>query len=62
MDSLIERMQNGPPRDIPRRMLDMDFFETTVASRFLIAYMIDDDRQRFAILWLREKPGFHSAD
>lgn len=38
-------------------MLDIDFYEAVVADRYLLAYVLDDERRRFVLLWLRVKPG-----
>ena len=56
MADLLEWMSTGPPRDNPRRMLGVEFYEAPVADRYLVAYSIDDLRHRFIVLWLREQP------
>jgi hypothetical protein len=38
----------------------VEFYESEIAQNYLIAYIIDASRQRFVILWLREKPGLAS--
>jgi hypothetical protein len=38
-------------------MLEITFHEATIADRLLLAYAVDDSRQRFVVLWIREKPG-----
>ena len=38
-------------------MIDITFHEATILTRYLVAYVVDEERQRFVILWLRRKPG-----
>lgn len=57
MDAVNEWTLLGPPRDNRRDMAGMVFYEVGIANRYLLAYMIDDVRQRFVLMWLREKPG-----
>jgi hypothetical protein len=33
------------------------FYEAAIAGEYLVAFTIDDSRQRFLLLWLRERPG-----
>ena len=47
---------NGPPRSNRRAVGSMELFEELVGDRHIVAYIIDDARQRFALLWLRETP------
>jgi hypothetical protein len=57
IDLLVEWTTDGPPRGESRTMMEITFYEVPVADRYLLAYVIDDNRQRFALLWLRRKPG-----
>jgi mRNA-degrading endonuclease RelE of RelBE toxin-antitoxin system len=57
MDALVEWMSDEPPRENARSMIGIEFYEATIADRFVVAYSIDDVRQRFVVLWLRPKPG-----
>ena len=43
-------------RENARTMLGIEFYEAPVADRYLVAYSIDDVRERFVVLWLREQP------
>ncbi len=56
-NTLVTWLEEGPPRQNKRTMLDIDFYEAVVADRYLLAYVLDDERQRFVLLWLRVKPG-----
>jgi hypothetical protein len=58
---LVTWMQDGPPRDGGRVMVGIEFYEEVVADRFLVAYTVDDSRQRLVILWLRNRPGTTSV-
>jgi mRNA-degrading endonuclease RelE of RelBE toxin-antitoxin system len=55
-DTLVTWLGNGPPRENRRVIRGIDFYETVVAERYLLAYVVDDDRQRFVVLWLRHRP------
>lgn len=57
IDSLILWTADGPARENARTIIEITFYEATVAGRYLAAYVVDEERQRFAILWLRRKPG-----
>jgi hypothetical protein len=61
IDLLITWMQDEPPRENGRVMLGIEFFEAVVAERYLVAYSVDDVRQRFVVLWLRSRPGTTSV-
>ena len=58
IDSLVVWADEGPPRKQGRTLIGITFFEETVADRYLLAYTVDDQRQRFVVMWVREKPGF----
>ena len=57
IDLLVEWTGCGPPRGESRTMIDITFYEVIVADRYLLAYVVDDERRRFALLWLRRRPG-----
>jgi hypothetical protein len=57
IDTLIEWSEIGPPRSNRREIAGIVFYESAMAEAFLVAYIIDDSRRRFALLWLRERPG-----
>ena len=57
IDTPVEWSEIGPPRDNQREVAGITFYESAVADGYLLAYTIDDSRQRFVLLWLREKPG-----
>jgi hypothetical protein len=57
IDSLMAWTADGPPREHGRTLIGITFFEETVAVRYLLAYTVDEDQQRFVVMWLREKPG-----
>jgi hypothetical protein len=57
MDLVVQWQSSGPPRENERNLGGISLFEEVVAGRYLMAYIIDESRGRFMILWLREKPG-----
>ena len=57
IDTLVEWTDKGPPRSNQREIAGITFYESAVAEGILVAYTIDDSRRRFALLWLRERPG-----
>jgi mRNA-degrading endonuclease RelE of RelBE toxin-antitoxin system len=57
LDTLVEWSEIGPPRSNHREIAGITFYESAVADGYLVAYTIDDTRRRFALLWLRERPG-----
>lgn len=57
IDALVDWTSHGPPRDNQRTILGITFVEVTVAEAYLMAYVIDDERERFAVMWLRTRPG-----
>lgn len=60
-DALVAWLEDGPPRDNQRTLRGIDFYEAIIAERYLLAYIVDDARQRFVLLWLRHRPGGSSA-
>ena len=56
-DLLITWLAEGPPQTSVRTIGGMDFYEATVADRYLLGYSVDDGRSRFVLLWLRHRPG-----
>jgi hypothetical protein len=61
IDTLVAWSETGPPRSNQREIAGITFYESAVAEHFLVAYTVDDSRLRFALLWLREKPGSDSS-
>ena len=57
IDSLIGWSDQGPPCEHGRTLMEITVFEEVVADRYLLAYTVDHDRQRFVVMWVREKPG-----
>jgi hypothetical protein len=57
IDALIEWSEMGPPRSSRREIAGITFYESVLAEDYLLAYTIDESRRRFALLWLRERPG-----
>jgi hypothetical protein len=57
IDTLMAWMADGPPRDNGRVMLGIEFYEAVIADDYLMAYSVDESRQRFVVLWLRSQPG-----
>ncbi|CAA9252325.1 MAG: hypothetical protein AVDCRST_MAG76-2343 [uncultured Acidimicrobiales bacterium] len=37
--------------------MDIPFYEAPVADDYLLAYTVDDERRRVAVLWIRARPG-----
>ena len=48
MGVLLRWMDAGPPRGNARTMLGIEFYQAPVADRYLMAYSIDDVRQRLS--------------
>lgn len=61
LDKLVVWTEHGPPREGARTMQGITFYEAVVANHYLIAYSVDNDRQRFVLLWLRSRPTSGSA-
>jgi hypothetical protein len=57
VDTLAAWLKQGPPRENRRMLLGVDVYEAVVAERYLLAYTVDADRERFVLLWLRHRPG-----
>ena len=57
IDLLVEWTSHGPPREGERTLMDVTLYESELTDRYLVAYVIDDQRQRFALLWVRRRPG-----
>jgi hypothetical protein len=55
--AILEWLNQGPPRRNSRSMAGITFYEEVIADRYLVAYMVDDVRQRFLMMWLRDRPG-----
>jgi hypothetical protein len=60
IDTLVQWSETGPPRIGRREIVGIEFYESDFGDHYLVAYIIDDSRHRFALLWLREKPGLAS--
>lgn len=56
-DVLMSWLVDGPPREGGRTVMDILFYEVPVADHYLLAYTVDDKRQRVAVLWIRARPG-----
>lgn len=56
-DVLMAWLAEGPPREGGRTLMDIPFYEVPVAQDYLLAYSVDDDRRRVAVLWIRARPG-----
>jgi hypothetical protein len=56
-DTLVDWVQNGPPRENERELAGMVFYEASIVDRYLVGYMVKDDPPAFVILWLRRQPG-----
>lgn len=50
-------LADGPPREGGRTVMDMPFYEVPVADDHLLAYTVNDERRRVAVLWIRARPG-----
>jgi hypothetical protein len=61
IDTLVRWGEVGPPRTGRRVLAGVEFYESQIAKHYLVAYVIDDARRRFALLWLRERPGSPSG-
>ena len=58
-DVLMSWLAEGPPREGGRTVMDIQFYEASVADDYLLAYTVDDERRRVAVLWIRPRPGRH---
>ncbi len=56
-DLLMSWLAEGPPREGGRTVMDIPFYEVPVADDYLLAYSVDDERRRVAVLWIRARPG-----
>lgn len=56
-DVLMSWLGEGPPREGGRTVMDIPFYEAPVADDYLLAYTVDDERRRVAVLWIRARPG-----
>ena len=54
---LMSWLAEGPPREDGRTVMDIPFYEVPVADDYLLAYTVDDERRRVAVLWIRARPG-----
>ncbi|MGH9077564.1 MAG: hypothetical protein ACRDY0_08965 [Acidimicrobiales bacterium] len=55
-DVLLVWLKAGPPRGNARDLAGMTVYEERVAIKYLLGYVINDERRRFALLWLRQVP------
>lgn len=56
-DLVVEWLDQGPPLRGERTLAGITFYEEVVAERYLLAYIADQGRNRFMLLWLRARPG-----
>jgi len=56
-DVLMSWLADGPPREGGRTVMDIPIYEVPVADDYLLAYTVDDERRRVAVLWIRARPG-----
>ncbi len=56
-DLLMSWLAEGPPREGGRTVMDIPFYEVPVADDYLLAYSVDDEWRRVAVLWIRARPG-----
>jgi len=57
-DTLMAWVENGPPCENPRRLGGIEFFETVIAQRHLLGYIVREEPSGVLLLWLRRRPGF----
>ena len=55
-DVLMSWLTEGPPRDGGRTVMDIPFYEAPVGDDYLLAYTVDEERRRVAVLWIRARP------
>ena len=55
-DILMSWLAEGPPREDGRTVMDIPFYEALVAEDHLLAYTVDEERRRLAVLWIRARP------
>jgi len=56
-DALMVWVENGPPRENRRQLGGVEFFEATIAQRYLLGYIVREDPPGVLLLWLRRRPG-----
>ena len=56
-DTLMVWVENGPPRENRRQLGGVEFFEATIAQRYLLGYIVREDPPGVLLLWLRRRPG-----
>lgn len=56
-DTLMVWVENGPPRENRRQLGGTEFFEATIADRYLLGYIVRQDPPSVLLLWLRRRPG-----
>jgi hypothetical protein len=56
-DTLMAWVENRPPRENRRQLGGVEFFETTIAQRYLLGYVVREDPPGVLLLWLRRRPG-----
>ena len=57
IDTLVQWSETEPPCVGRREIVGIEFYESDIGDHYLVAYIIDDSSHRFALLWLRERPG-----
>jgi hypothetical protein len=56
-DAIVDWLERGPPRRGERVLAGVTFYEETIAGRVIVGYVVDPARERFALLWIRTRPG-----
>ena len=56
-DTLVAWVENGPPRENRRQLGGIEFFEASIAQRYLLGYIVREEPPGVLLLWLRRRPG-----
>ena len=55
-DTLAAWVEDGPPRENRRQLRGTEFFEASIAQRYLLGYIVREDPPGVLLLWLRRRP------
>lgn len=56
-DTLMAWVEHGPPRENRRELGGIEFFEASIAQRYLLGYIVREEPPGVLLLWLRRRPG-----
>jgi hypothetical protein len=56
-DTLKAWVESGPLRENRRELGGIEFFEVSIAERYLLGYIVREEPPSVLLLWLRSRPG-----